>query len=356
MIKKEASNVLHTRPPSPASVTNFIGATATESTSSRKCSLANDSQQLPSPTHELPTRLCQFHLCDSSSPKYPSFEHYADNVHETTSMSELAMYHHQSLGYLPRTTQLQTIRKHPNLFHTFPGLKYNLIRKYLPMSTATLKGHMIHRQQFMNWTSNTKQQLDDMRKSIVDMTPMKHVCATHKDEIFCFAAIEDKNKNTLYNNLTGQFPVRSFEGISYIFVAYVYKLNAILLCPMKSRKDGIMIAAFTRIYSNLEEIGHKPTLHVLNNECSRSVHIFFKSKDTTRQHVEDHHHNANAAKIDVKPAKYHIISHSATLNKDCPVQLWREKLPQIQDTLNMLRKSRKDGTKTVYEELHGAFN
>ena len=134
----------------------------------------------------------------------------------------------------------------------------------------------------MDSTSNTKQELDDARKSIADMTPTEHVCATHEDKIFCFAAIGDKNKNTIYSDLIGKFPVRSFDGMSYIFVAYVYKLNAILLRPMKSREDGSMIDAFTSIYSELEAIGHKPTLHVLNNECSRAGHNVLKCKDTVR--------------------------------------------------------------------------
>jgi hypothetical protein len=107
----------------------------------------------------------------------------------------------------------------------------------------------------------------------------------------------------------------------HIFVAYVYKLNAILLRPMKLREDGSMIAAFTSIYGNLEAIGYKPTLHVLNNECSSADHNFLTSKETARQNVETHHHNANAAEPAVKLAKYHIIYHVATLDNDCPIQL-----------------------------------
>ena len=127
------------------------------------------------------------------------------------------------------------------------------------------------------------------------MTPIDHICSAHEDKIYCSAAIGDKNKNTIYSDLTGQFPVRSYDGMVYIFVAYVYKFNAILLRPMKSREDASMVEAFTRIYIDLEAIGHKPKLHVLDNECSRSVQNFLKIKDTTRQNVEAHHHNDNAA-------------------------------------------------------------
>ena len=90
---------------------------------------------------------------------------------------------------------------------------------------------------------------------------------------------------------------------------------------MKSREDASMVEAFTSIYADLEAIGHKPKLHVLDNECSRAVQIFPKIKITTRQNVDAHHHNANAAEPTVKTAKHHIISHIATMDASCPIQL-----------------------------------
>jgi hypothetical protein len=125
---------------------------------------------------------------------------------------------------------------------------------------------------------------------------------------------------------------------------------------MKSREDGSMITAFTSIYSKLGSIGYKPTLHILDNECSRAVHKFLTSKETARQNVKAHHQNSNAAEPAVKSAKYHIISHVATLDNDCPIQLWSEMLPQMEDTLNMMRTSRNNNDKTAYEEIHGAFD
>ena len=188
------------------------------------------------------------------------------------------------------------------------------------------------------------------------MTPIEHVRSVHEDKIDCFAAIGDKNENTIYSDLTGQFPVRSYDGMVYIFVAYVYKFNAILLHPMKSREDTSMVEAFTSIYTDLEAIGHKPKLHVLNNECSRAVQNFLKIKDTARQYVKAHNHNTNAAEPAVKTARYHIISHIATMDVSCPIQLWSEMIPQIQDTLNMLRTSRNDNNLTAYEEIKGSFD
>ena len=51
----------------------------------------------------------------------------AGNLYETRSQAELAMYHHQSLVSLPTSTLLQAIKRHPDLYSTFPGLNCELI-------------------------------------------------------------------------------------------------------------------------------------------------------------------------------------------------------------------------------------
>ena len=50
-------------------------------------------------------------------------------------------------------------------------------------------------------------------------------------DMFCFAALANSNTGTMYKDLTGAFPVRSFKNMQYVFVAYVYDLNAIIACP-----------------------------------------------------------------------------------------------------------------------------
>lgn len=164
---------------------------------------------------------------------YPSYIQYAGNVTPTMLKAEVAMYHHQSMGSPPTSTFLQAIRAHPILFATFPGLTYELIHRHLPLSTATLKGHMIMYRQGLGTTArNNRQAVMDARQVIQDMCPTEHICSVVEDEIYCVAVIGDQNDNTIYSDLTGQFPVRSYEGKSYIFVAYVYKLNAVMLRPM----------------------------------------------------------------------------------------------------------------------------
>ena len=125
---------------------------------------------------------------------------------------------------------------------------------------------------------------------------------------------------------------------------------------MKSREDESMVEAFTTIYSELEVLGHNPKLHILDNECPRAVQNFQKMWNTMRQNVEAHHHNVNAAKPAVKSTKYHLISHVDTVDVNWPIQLWSEMLPQIQETLHMVRTSRDNNKLTAYEEIKSAFD
>ena len=48
-------------------------------------------------------------------------------------------------------------------------------------------------------------------------------------DMFCFAALAAANTGTMYTDLTGAFPIRSFKNMQYIFVAYIYDLNAIIV-------------------------------------------------------------------------------------------------------------------------------
>jgi len=62
-----------------------------------------------------------------------------------------------------------------------------------------------------------------------DMHPPEQVCALINNEMFYFVVLADQNDSTIYSDFAGKFPVRSYSGMNYIFVAYVYSFNAILM-------------------------------------------------------------------------------------------------------------------------------
>jgi hypothetical protein len=48
-------------------------------------------------------------------------------------------------------------------------------------------------------------------------------------DMFWFATLTNATLGMMYTNITGAFPIWSFKNIRYIFVAYIYGLNEIIM-------------------------------------------------------------------------------------------------------------------------------
>ena len=72
--------------------------------------------------------------------------------------------------------------------------------------------------------------------------------------------------------------------------------------------------------------------------------------------MESHNHCINAAEQAIQTFKNHFIAGLATVDVTFPLQLWCYLLMQAELTLNLLRTSRHDPTKSAFEVLEGKFN
>ena len=144
--------------------------------------------------------------------------------------------------------------------------------------------------------------------------------------------------------------------MQYIFVCYAYEPNAILVRPMKTRDTECMVQAYSDIYEELAKKGCKPKLNITDNECSRAVQTFIESQDVAWQLVEPDNHRVNATERAIQTFKNHFIAGLATVDKSFPLQLWCYLLPQAELTLNLLRTSRIDSTKSAYKILNGKYD
>ena len=113
---------------------------------------------------------------------------------------------------------------------------------------------------------------------------------------------------------------------------------------------------FSRCLQILDKCNFLPKLHALDNKCSKAVQSYTESNNTNIQLVEPHNHRVNAAETAIKATKYHILAGLQTVDKDCPLQLWSKFTEQMQDTLNLLRTTRQDPTKSAYKFLQGKFD
>ena len=211
---------------------------------------------------------------------------------------------------------------------------------------------MVRVKKWINSTKINKQDVIDARTEVDDMDPQDEACSVFDNETFCFVVTRDEENKTIYSDLTVRFPVESYTRMNYILVVHIYHLNAPMMRAIKSRKDEDMVEAFQSIYRELKTLGHKPALHVLDNECSRAVKTFITDSGTGIQLVEPHNHRVNAAEVAIKAVKYHFLAHLATTDPTCPLQIWCKYIRQVQDTLLILRTARVQKGKSAYEALY----
>ena len=72
-------------------------------------------------------------------------------------------------------------------------------------------------------------------------------------EFFCFAALVNTIKGTLYLDLIGKFTVQSHKGNQYIFVKYVYNENTISIRAIPNQEAVTQVQAFQEIYKYLQQ-------------------------------------------------------------------------------------------------------
>jgi hypothetical protein len=72
--------------------------------------------------------------------------------------------------------------------------------------------------------------------------------------------------------------------------------------------------------------------------------------------VPPHKHRVNTAECAIATFKEHFIAGLATVNRNCPLQLWDEFLHQVKLTLNLLCFSHCDPRKSANKEVHGPYD
>ena len=74
----------------------------------------------------------------------------------------------------------------------------------------------------------------EMIETARDMNPPMENETTN--QIFFYHAVLEPKAGTIYGNYTGNFPIRSMEGNTAIFVLYDWSSNAIFATPVNNLK------------------------------------------------------------------------------------------------------------------------
>jgi hypothetical protein len=145
--------------------------------------------------------------------------------------------------------------------------------------------------------------------------------------------------------------------MQYIFVAYVYDINTIIVQPMPSRTNALFISAFFKIFAILHTRDYQPTLNVMDNECSNAIKKYIRANKMDIQLVPLHNLRVKAAELAISTFKEHFIATAlATVDTLYPLQLWDKFLPQVKLTLNLLRFSCRNPALSSNKEMYRAFD
>ncbi len=205
----------------------------------------------------------------------------ANSVYHLPSTEQGIKWMHAVCRYPVKSTWLKAIAE--GNFIGWPLLNVQNVKKYYPETTETPKVHM-------NQTRKNVRLTKVFETS--NGTPLK-------GKKFRDIGIHVYNvRETIFLDQTGKFPKRSQRGYKYIMVMVKIDSNAILVEPMKSRKDEEMIQAYDALLARLRQAGSTPQKHVLDNEVSDNMkhHIQVTCK-LIMELVPPECHRRNAAEV-----------------------------------------------------------
>ena len=329
-----------------------------------------------------PKSTTSHHVTDTISPAAPVFADARANTatetacftHTVRTKANSIRFAHQSFCSPKISTLLKALRR--GYLKGCPNLTVHGVTKYLNPSPATAKGHMKRPQQGIRSTRNStiiranppqlsadKIAIHEPSRQLLPFALQPNVIEDEdvanmmlNANLYCFAAFADKHTGTIYNDLTGTFPFMSLEGNVCFLVVYHYETNAILALPISGFSDEVIFQAYKVIYEMIESKGFIIRFNVMDNQASKVIKQFLTPKQCELMLVEPNNHRVNAAERAIQTFKDHFVSALATTDSDFPLQLWDRLTQHVETTLNLLRPSRIDPSKSAYEALHGPYD
>jgi hypothetical protein len=291
--------------------------------------------QIVSGPRDLNTRLWRINLKQAHN-HIP--QPIVNNVYELRNTGALVHYLHKAVFSPTKSAMLQAV-KYGHLI-TWPGLTEEAINKHMKLTPATTMGNMNQRRQ--NIRSTSKAPIEKQPTPDTDLGTKTHLV---------YAVVVDQGQ--LYTDLTGQFPVRSSKGNSYMMVCYIYDCNYVKVIPMKSKSASEWVKAYDSVHQELTVKGFKPKLQTLDNEASVALKDLFTTNDIAYQLVRPHCHRHNAAERAIRTFKEHFVAGISSVDPSFLLHLWDRLLPQAEITLNLLRTSRLHPQLSVAAHFHG---
>jgi hypothetical protein len=231
---------------------------------------------------------------------------------------------HAVCGYPVKSTWLKAIKA--GNYVGWPMLTERNIQKYYPKTIKTAKWHL---NQTRKNVRSTKVKTPPLETCNTPHLHGKKVCNVYTQTYMV--------RETMFSDQTGQFPIQSLCGNKYIMVMVEIDSNAILVDPMKNRKDAKMMRAYNPLPLRLKWAGIVLKKHILDNEVSENMknHICDRCK-LDMELVPPGCHRHNAAKVAIRNFKAHFLSILAGVADNFPPNLWDWLLPQTGIRINLI--------------------
>lgn len=202
------------------------------------------------------TKLWSMDKADTYDPALAPLPLQANNAYTQKSLRDLVVYLHQAAFSPVPSTWIAAIDA--GFFTTWPGLTADLVRKHLPKSVATSKGHMRKTKMNIRSTKTTAPAAASKNFTPAEMT------STHdRTSVVHFKPMQITGK--ISTDQMGRFPHTSSNGTKYIMACHVHDTNGILTECLKSRDDKELTRAFTVIHEYLVSRGLTPKVQLLDN-------------------------------------------------------------------------------------------
>jgi hypothetical protein len=268
----------------------------------------------------------------------------ANCVYNLPSTKQAIKWMHTVHGYPVKSTWLKAIKV--GNYVGWPMLTECNVQKYYPETIETAKGHLNQIRKNL-WTTKVK-------ATPLETCDTSHLYGKKVHDVYTQTYMV---QDTTFSDQTGQFPIQSLCGNKYIMVMVEIDSNAILVEPMKNRKDDKMVRAYNALLLRLKRTGIVPKKLVLDNDVSENMknHICDMCK-LDMELVPPGCHRRNASEVAICNFKAHFLSILARVANDFPPNLWDWLLPQTEITINLIRQSNATPNVSAYAHLSRPFN
>ena len=187
------------------------------------------------------------HLPQPSELFAPKKHQMAIIVQKRQTKQNLIRYLHAACFSPVKSTWLKAYNNRNFLGWT--GLTESLIKKHLPLSTATIQGHLHKERQNLQSTKETDRAFSPDHNISADTDQDAFPIQASPEPLThqaIYLLVDRKRLTTAYQDLTGRFPVRSSQGNEYVLIGYHYDGNYIHGIPVKNRTAP----EFTKAWKN----------------------------------------------------------------------------------------------------------